>query len=252
MSWEMMGYVVLAAAANVAGGFVIFMKKDWSDRAVYALMALSAGLLLAITLADLIPAVITKSSSSPFYILASLAAIFLLQQWIEPHAHTSGEHHHSGHSKSTVTGLTVGMTIHTFFDGFSIIASFALNVQLGITVLIAIFLHKIPDGITISSVIFSLSRDKKKAVGAAIIMGIATVAGGVAAWFLTGAGSSNGGMLVVALSISAGIFLYIANVELLPAVSATRDRMLAWFVAGGIAAYFVLHWMLNQLGPTLH
>lgn len=247
-----MGYVVLAAAANVVGGFVIFMKKDWSERAVHALMAISAGLLLAITLADLIPEVISQSSSSPMYILASLAGIFLIQQWIGPHDHHGHGHHHVGNSRNTARGLTVGMTIHTFFDGFSIIASFALDVKLGVAVLLAILLHKIPDGVTISSVIFSLSRDKKKAVGAAVIMGIATVAGGFAAWLLTGASSPGSGMLAIALSISAGIFLYIANVELLPEVSATKDRLMAWFVAGGIAVYFVLHWMMGQLGTSIH
>ncbi|HET7579255.1 MAG TPA: ZIP family metal transporter [Bacillales bacterium] len=251
MSWGLMGYVVLAAAANVAGGFIIFLKKDWSDRALHALMALSAGLLLAITLADLIPEVMKQSGFSPVYILISLAGMFLLQQWVEPHTHGHGEYQQEGRSKSTVTSLTIGMSIHTFFDGFSIIASFALDVRLGLTVLLAIFLHKIPDGVTISSVVFSFSRNKKKGLGSAVIMGVVTIAGGLAAWLLTEGGSAGGSTLVIALSISAGIFLYIANAELLPAIREAQDRLLPWFVAIGIAAYFLLDWLLGQLGTVM-
>ncbi|HEX7064651.1 MAG TPA: ZIP family metal transporter, partial [Bacillales bacterium] len=161
MTLGIMGYVLAAAAANVVGGFIIFIKKDWSERGINLLLALSAGLLLAITLVDLIPEVMADSESSPIYILASVAVVFLLQQYFAPHHGHGGEQVQAfTRSRNTVTGLKVGMSIHTFFDGFSIIAGFALDITLGIAVFVAIILHKIPDGVTIASVVFSLTRDK--------------------------------------------------------------------------------------------
>lgn len=247
-----MGYVLAAAVANIAGGFIIFIKKDWSDRGINVLMALSAGLLLAITFADLIPEVVAESHASPIYILASIAAIFLLQKYIAPHAHGSEEVHSFKRSEGTITGLKAGMAIHTFFDGFSIIAGFSLDATLGIAVFIAIILHKIPDGVTISSIVFSFSRDKQKAVNSAFLLGITTLAGGLIAWLLTGVYFPNETMLIIALSVSAGIFVYVACGELLPAVNAAEDRILGWFVVAGIGAFFLLHWLLEQLGVSVH
>ncbi|HEU5140870.1 MAG TPA: ZIP family metal transporter [Bacillales bacterium] len=252
MSWGIMGYVLAAAAANVVGGFIIFIKKDWSERGINLLLALSAGLLLAITLVDLIPEVMADSESSPIYILASVAVVFLLQQYFAPHGHGGEQVHAYTRSRSTVTGIKVGMSIHTFFDGFSIVAGFALDITLGIAVFIAIILHKIPDGVTISSVIFSLTRDKLKAVNSALLLGGTTFAGGLIAWLLTGVYFPNETMLIIALSVSAGIFLYVACAELLPAVNEAGDRLLGWFVIAGAGAYFLLHWILGQLGPHVH
>lgn len=248
MSGEIIAYVLLAALANVAGGFIIYIKKDWSSRSMHALMALSAGLLLSIAVVDLIPEVVTESRFSPVFILAGMMIIFFMQQFFAPHVHTGGDSHDTSHFQGTVTGSTLGMLIHTFFDGFSIAAGFELDLKLGVTVFVALLLHKIPDGVTISSIIYALTGNRRKAVGSAVIMGISTVVGAVFAWLLTGVYFPDEGMLALALSLSAGIFLYVGGTDLLPAINAARDRLLMWFVVLGIVVYFLLQWGISQLG----
>lgn len=252
MSVEMIGYVLLAAAANVAGGFIIFVRKDWSDRGMHALMALSAGLLLAIAVLDLIPEVVPASPLSPVFILVGILIIFFTQQFVMPHSHVGKNNDHIAHFQGTVASSTVGMLIHTFFDGFSIVASFELDFRLGITVFVALLLHKIPDGITISSIVFSLTQNKKKALGSAILMGVSTLGGAVLGWLLTGVYFPNEMMLVVALSISAGIFLYVAGTDLLPSINAARDRLLPLLVFLGILIYFLLQLGLEWLVTGFH
>lgn len=253
MSWDLIGYVLLAAAANIVGGFIIFVKKNWSDRGLNVLMAVSAGLLLAITVVDLLPEVMTANTAfSPFFIIGSMAAIFLIQHYVSPHVHPGEDVHHLSRSGSTVAGLVVGMAIHTFFDGFSIVASFGLDEHLGFAVFLAVILHKIPEGVTVTSIVFSFSRSKKRAMGSAILLGSSTLAGAVLAWLLTGVYFPNESMLVIALSISAGIFLYVAGTDLLPVVRAAKDRLLPWFVVLGVTIYFILRWILEQFGAHVH
>ncbi|WP_254865256.1 hypothetical protein [Solibacillus isronensis] len=57
------------------------------------------------------------------------------------------------------------MLIHTFFDGISIVASFIIDERIGFVVLIGVLLHKIPNGLTISSIVFTSLGSKKKPIG---------------------------------------------------------------------------------------
>jgi ZIP family zinc transporter/zinc and cadmium transporter len=248
----MLSCVILAALANIAGGLIIFIKKEWSKRALGALMAVSAGLLLSIAVLDLIPDVMESHTVSPVFILIGLLIIFFIQQWAAPHFHHGEDVHSGAQSKSAVTGSVVGMIVHTFFDGFSIVASFEVDIRLGITVLIAIFLHKIPDGVTISSIVFSFSRNKKRAVEAAVLMGVATLVGGFCAWLVTGFYFPNEAALSIALSVTAGIFLYVAATDLLPVINGARDRLMSLFFFLSILAYFILQWGLEQLHVGFH
>ncbi|WP_337035707.1 ZIP family metal transporter [Paenibacillus illinoisensis] len=80
------------------------------------------------------------------------------------HFHFGEETHVHKHRKSNIIGAMAGMLVHTFFDGLSIAASFTVDFRLGITVFIAVLLHKIPDGITISSIIFIITGNRNKAL----------------------------------------------------------------------------------------
>lgn len=99
-------------------------------------------------------------------------------------------------------GTLIGMIIHTFFDGLSIVASFAINKGLGFVVLIAVLLHKIPDGLTISSIVFASLKSKKKAIGASVLLGLSTIMGATTALFLTAFVSLQSSIL----AISGGFF----------------------------------------------
>ena len=214
MEREIIFYVITAALANILGGFVIFFKKNWSRRSLYALMALSSGLLFSIAIMDLVPAALEIMESSSIYIILGFGIIFLFQQLVAPHFHF-GEETHQSQTHTTMYGALIGMIIHTFFDGLSIVASFAINSGLGFVVLIAVLIHKIPDGLTISSIVFSSVKSKKKAIGAAVLLGLSTILGATAALFLTELVSLQSSILAISLSLTAGIFLYIALTDLL-------------------------------------
>ncbi|MFS0726315.1 ZIP family metal transporter [Paenibacillus sp. 1P07SE] len=252
LNWGSLVYVFLAAAANVIGGLAFVLKRHWSRSGLNALMALSAGLLISIAILDFIPESLEHDSSSPIFILIGLLAIYFFQQYVAGHFHFGEETHASQHEKSTAIGAMAGMIIHTFFDGLSITASFEVDFRLGITVFIAVILHKIPDGLTISSIIFILSKSRTKAMGAALLLGISTLAGALTAFMLADFYLPGEQTVAVAIAFSAGVFLYVAATDLLPVVNASGDRRAMLFFFIGILLYFLLQWGTNWLAPSLH
>lgn len=243
MNWEIFGLVIVAALANSFGGFVIFFKKNWSRKGLNALMALSAGLLLAIAILDLIPKTIEAHAFQPIYVLTGIVTMFFFQKFIAAHFHFGEETHHHD-QKSSVVGAFIGLLIHTFFDGLAIVISFQVNVSLGITVLVAVLLHKIPDGITISSIVYAMFQNKKKALWAAIWLGISTIIGALSSSLFVNTYEQ---IMAIALSFTIGIFLYVASTDLLPAVNQEEDRGVALFFFIGIGLYFILHLGIHEL-----
>lgn len=252
LNWGSLFYVFLAAAANVIGGLVFVLKRHWSRKSLNALMALSAGLLIAIAILDFIPESLEHDSSSPIFILLGVLAIYFFQQYVAGYFHFGEETHATQHEKSTAVGAMAGMLIHTFFDGLSIAASFEVDFRLGITVFIAVLLHKIPDGLTISSIIYILSKNRTKAMGAALLLGISTLAGALTAFIFADYYLPGEQTVAVAIAFSAGVFLYVAATDLLPVVNASGDRRAALFFFIGILLYFLLQWGTNWLAPALH
>ncbi|MCM3402866.1 ZIP family metal transporter [Cytobacillus oceanisediminis] len=76
--------------------------------------------------------------------------------------------------------------------------------------------------------------------------------GATAALFLIEIVSLQSSILAISLSLTAGIFLYIALTDLLPVVNATEDRPIILFFFWGIFLNFGLHWMFEQLAPHIH
>ena len=241
---DILFYVLLAAAANVAGGLLILMKRTWSEHDSYALMALSAGLLFAIAVMAIMPEAIELHDSSPIFIILGFGLFFLIQQLFSSHDHT-------------VTGqrtrvILFGMLLHTFLDGVSIVMGFQMDKAVGLVVLFAVLLHKVPDGMTLSSIIYTKSRNRRKAVYASYLLGLSTIAGAVVTMSASRFFATDPVLLPIALSLTAGMFLYIVTIDLLPAVRAFKDKRVSIYFFYGILLYIGLHQMLDLLPFHIH
>ena len=67
--------------------------------------------------------------------------------------------------------MLLGLIIHTFFDGIAIASGFLVSNALGWIIFFAVFLHKIPEGFTVSSVMLASGRSRGTAWGASVSMG---------------------------------------------------------------------------------
>ena len=74
--------------------------------------------------------------------------------------------------------------IHTFFDGIAITAGFLVSPFLGWIIFIAIFLHKIPEGFTVTSVMLASGLSNRRSWFASVLLGPIHSGGSSSPWRL--------------------------------------------------------------------
>lgn len=230
---------LIAAGGNLLGGYFV-VYREWPRRYLQYFLALGAGYMLSVALIEVIPESIRLAGESALlYVLAGFFLVHLFEHTIAPHFHFGEETHteemQHGHAQNAIF---LGLTIHTFFDGVAIASGFLVSTLLGILIFVAVFLHKLPEGFTVASVVMARSQSKRNAVRAAGLLGAATLAGVL----LT---SQLQAQLKYALPLSGGVTLYVAATDLLPEVNKEPNWRMALLVFVGVATMLILKLLFN-------
>jgi ZIP family zinc transporter/zinc and cadmium transporter len=133
-----------------------------------------------------------------------------------------------------------GLMIHTFFDGIAITAGFLVSPFLGWIIFLAIFLHKIPEGFTVTSVMLASGLSKGRSWFASVLLGLSTLAG----VFTMAIGKH---AVSYGLPIAAGVTIYVAASDLIPEVNREPGVKMALVVFIGVAAMFLLDRLVHLL-----
>ena len=223
-----------AAAANVFGGAII-VQRHWERRYLRYFVALGAGFMLATALTEMVPQSIEmRGKTAALLVLIGYLIIHFFEHTVTPHFHFGEETHHDEfiHSHSSYSVL-LGLVIHTFFDGIAIASGFLVSNWLGWLIFVAIFLHKIPEGFTVSSVMLASGQSRGTAWAASIILGGSTLAGVLTmALFRHHVGAG--------LPLAAGVTIYVAASDLVPEVNKEPAMKMALLVFVGAALFFLL------------
>ena len=223
-----------AALANVAGGAAI-ARRHWERDVLRYFVALGAGFMLATALGEMVPeSMELRGRSSGLLVLAGYLLVHFFEHTISPHFHFGEETHadefvHKHKSYSVLLGLL----IHTFFDGIAIASGFLVSRALGWIVFLAVFLHKVPEGFTITSIMLASGRSRFKSWGASVMLGAATLAG-----VLTMAATREA--VNIGLPISAGVTIYVAASDIMPEVNREPGVRMALLVFVGVALMVLL------------
>ena len=223
-----------AAGANVFGGAII-VQRNWDRSYLKYFVALGAGFMLATSIVEVIPESLELGGKNTAYlILLGYLIIHFFEHTVTPHFHFGEETHsdefaHSHRSYSILGGLL----IHTFFDGIAIASGFIVSNWLGWIVFLAVFLHKIPEGFTVASVMLASGQSKRNAWGASMLLGAATLAG-----VLTMALFRH--QVTYGLPLSAGVTIYVAASDLIPEVNREPGVKMALVVFLGVGLLFLL------------
>jgi ZIP family zinc transporter/zinc and cadmium transporter len=223
-----------AAAANILGGLFI-LHREWSRQYLKYFLALGAGFMLAASVLEILPESVTMTGNLAYVLaLGGYLIVHFFEHTLAPHFHF-GEETHVEHFVPDHAGISalLGLSIHTFFDGVAIASGFLVSGWLGWVIFLAIFLHKIPEGFTVASLMLASGQSRHTALLAAIWLGVATVAGVL----LMGLLHSQVGY---ALPVSAGVTLYVAASDLIPEVNREPDTRMALLVFLGVALMLLL------------
>ena len=233
------GLGLVAAAGNLIGGYFV-VQKDWPRKFLGYFLALGAGYMLAVAFVEVIPESVRLSGENALlYVLMGYFIVHLFEHTIAPHFHFGEETHSEEvshyHAQTTVL---LGMVIHTFFDGVAIAAGFLVSTWLGAAIFVAVFLHKLPEGFTVASVVLASGQGKRNAILAAGLLGVVTLFGVL----LT---SSLQGQLKYALPLSGGVTVYVAATDLLPEVNKEPNWRMALLVFVGVASLLIMQHLFH-------
>jgi ZIP family zinc transporter/zinc and cadmium transporter len=223
-----------AAAANIFGGTII-VQKHWERSYLKYFVALGAGFMLATATIEIIPESLElRGRSAALLVLAGYLLIHFFEHTVTPHFHFGEETHHdqfvAAHKGYSVL---LGLVIHTFFDGIAIASGFIISNWLGWVIFVAIFLHKIPEGFTVASVMLASGRSRQIAWGASVLLGGATLAGVLTMVLLRH-------QVGIGLPLSGGVTIYVAASDLMPEVNREPGGKMAMVVLLGVGIFFLL------------
>ena len=230
-----------AAAANVFGGAII-VQKHWDRSYLRYFVALGAGFMLATAIVEVFPAALElRGRSAAFLVLVGYLIIHFFEHTVTTHFHFGEETHkdqfvhtHKGYS------ILIGLIIHTFFDGIAIASGFLVSNWLGWLIFLAIFLHKIPEGFTVSSVMLASGRSRGTAWGASVVLGGSTLAGLLTmALFRHHVGAG--------LPLAAGVTIYVAASDLIPEVNKEPAMKMALLVFVGAGVFLLLDHLFHGI-----
>jgi zinc and cadmium transporter len=223
-------YAVVAALGNVLGALAVTRRATSELKLIEHFVAFGAGFMLSVAIVEILPEALVKSGPmAPALVLAGYLAVHLTQHTVTPHFHF-GEETHAVTSIAGTSAL-VGLLLHTFFDGVAIASAFLVRTELGVMVFVAIFLHKLPEGVMIASLMVAGGRTGGRAVGAAALLGLATVVGVLLTDHL-------GFLILHGLALSAGVTIYVAASNLVPEFQHKPGwRLPASFFAGAVVFY---------------
>jgi len=204
-------YALVAALGNLLGALAVTRRAARGLAVIEHFVAFGAGFMLAVAIVEVLPEAFVRSgAAAPALVLGGYLAVHLSQHTLTPHFHF-GEETHAVNRLAGSSAL-IGLLLHTFFDGVAIASAFLVRPALGMMVFVAIFLHKLPEGVTIASLYLAVGRTGAQAVGAAALLGLATLAGVVVT-------DSVGVLARHGLAVAAGVTIYVAASDLMPEVN---------------------------------
>jgi len=204
-------------------------------------ISFAIGALLAVAFWGLIPEAFSEVKPEQFQslsgtILAGVLGFFVLEKLLiwrhchsgnceahgdeEDHGHAHGHSHSHGVAKSAGALIVLGDGIHNFVDGVLIAAAFLTDAHLGIVTSLAVAAHEIPQEVGDFAILLHSGYSKSKALFYNVLASLATVLGGVLAYFgLADLHDS----LPYFLALAASSFIYIAVADLIPSLHKKTD-----------------------------
>jgi ZIP family zinc transporter/zinc and cadmium transporter len=223
-------YALAAAAANLLGAVLVTWRSRWSARALDAMLAFAAGFMIAVALIDLFPEALARGGASAAVVaLGGYLAVHVTQHVIGTHFHF-GEETHAVSEAVSVAAL-VGLLLHTFVDGVAVASGLDVGGAVGALVFMAVILHKVPEGLAISSLFLAAGQGRLRALLAAGALGVATIAG-VALTSEVAPLRDHG------LALAAGVTLYVGMSNLVPEFRARGGWRPSVAFLAGTGVYF--------------
>lgn len=229
-----------AGFATVIGS--LFVSKKRNDQLFSFALAFATGLMLMISLGELIPEAFEGIGIPLSLLFVALgAAVSLLLDIILPHHH----HDHDGHDEKepghfidececahedTVSrDMIIALLLHNILEGLALGITCADDISLGFGMALGIAIHNIPIGTTLGIAVVSAGKKRIEAILDAALVGLSQPVGA-----LLGLLFFQNADLSICMALVAGTLIFISFDELWPAArkNGKRNLIIAALILG--------------------
>jgi zinc and cadmium transporter len=255
LAWIIGSAIVGGALSVVAAALFAFnARSNW----VPMLVSFAIGALLGAAFLDVLPEAIVASgdaSTTTSIVLAGILGFFVLEKlvlWRHCHIEScEGHEPHFGEHDHGRSGLMilVGDTFHNFVDGVLIAAAFMEDPRLGMVTALAIVAHEIPQEVGDFLILLHSGYTKARALFFNLLSSLATLVGGLIAWFALSAVQT---AVPALLALAAASMIYVAVADLIPGLhkrpelAATVQQVL--LIGAGIGTIVLTHHLVELFG----
>jgi ZIP family zinc transporter/zinc and cadmium transporter len=237
-----LAFVAAAATADLAGAILLTTVHRKGLAPLRYFVAGGAGFMLAAAFVRMLP----ESAQVPhafLFVLIGYFGVHLFEHTVAPHFHFGEESHPEALLRPSAGYLALLGTrrphaLRRRRDRRRLHDRAALGVLLSI----AVCVHKVPEGVTIASIMLAGGQSRATAIGAGALLGALTVVGAVATRFIA---EHHVGY---ALALSAGVTIYVAASDLIPEVNREGGPALGWTVFAGLLLFALADWLVSPLG----
>lgn len=223
-----MAFVIttLAGLSTLLGMIPVLFNIKNKDKLITFALAFSAGVMITVSILDLIPEAIhyllvsNKLFPSILLTLIFITIGILCSNFVDKEMDTTKTYTSKLYKLGIISMLAIMM--HNIPEGIATFISYQNNASLGLTLAISIALHNIPEGISIAIPIFYATNKKKKAFLYTFISALSEPLGALLAYlFLSKLVTPM--IMGLLLSTIAGIMIHISFYELLPNAKSYRN-----------------------------
>jgi len=230
--WIVIATVIDGIAALV-GAVTLALKRETLDRILMALVAFSAGALIAGSFFHIMPESLEEGVEPMqlfIIVILGFGIFFIFEKFLFWH------HCHKGECEvhPYTYLILLGDGIHNFIDGLIIAASFLVDTGFGVITTFMIISHELPQELGDFAVLVHGGMKVKKALIYNFLSQLTAVLGGIIGFFI---GTTIEAFVPFILPFAAGGFIYIGASDLVPQLHGERNikkslLSFALFVAG--------------------
>jgi zinc transporter ZupT len=236
---------LISGMTIIIGGYLFSLNKMWEKKYIDFFIALGAGYILSVAFIEMIPESLSLSKSP--YIMLFVVIGYSIVHFFE---HVSTSHFHYGEethgvSKAVGTSALIGLLVHNFFSGVAIASGIIAGTAVGILIFAGVILHKLPEGFTISSIIYVSSKEKTYTILPTVLLALSSILGTILIYVSE---FRDLPFQSIALAISAGTFIHVSATDLIPAINTSENRTTPFVIFLGIFLFFITSFVLKKFG----
>lgn len=226
-------YTVGIFAIAIVGALPPLFKK-WTDKQLHLFIAFGAGVFLGAIFLHLLPEAMaedTTNTASGMVLLGFLIILLVERTLLRSHKSRCDEACVHRHEMVGITAF-IGLSVHSLTAGFALGVGM-IDPELGLIILIAIIAHKATAAFSLSTMFCLAEFSRKKTLTLILVFALMTPLGAIIS--LPFISSLKDISLAIPTGLTAGTFLYVATMDLLPeAFHSDKERVstFVWLILG--------------------